>query len=74
MKVGGQYEECSRKHGKHYFELFANLLPDCLFELLESIGQVRLGLIVVQILVAELVQNGILDVFILQEEGNENRE
>lgn len=49
-----------------YFELLANLFPDGLLELLEAIGQIALGLIVVKIFVTELIQNGILDVFILR--------
>lgn len=48
-----------------YFELLPNLLPDGLLELLEPVRQIRFGLIVMEILVTELIQNGIFDVFIL---------
>lgn len=48
-----------------YFELLSDFLPDGLLELLQPIGQVGLELIVMQIFVTELVQNGIFDVLVL---------
>lgn len=51
---------------KAYFELLPDLFPDGFLELLEAVGQIGLGLIVMKVLVTELIQNGILDVLILR--------
>ena len=58
---------------KTYFEFLADFLPYCFLELLQSIRKIRFGLIIVQIFVTEFVQNGILDVFILQKEKGEEK-
>lgn len=48
-----------------YFEFFANLFPDGFFKFLETIWQTRFGQIFIKIFVAEFIENGIFDVFIL---------
>jgi hypothetical protein len=50
-----------------YFELLSNLLSDGFFELFEPIRP-DFRLIVMEVLVTELIQNGILDVLVLEKE------
>lgn len=48
-----------------YFQLLSNLFANRLFELLEPVGQTRLGQIFIEIFMAEFIENGIFDVLVL---------
>lgn len=52
-----------------YFQLLSNLFANRLFELLEPVGQTRLGQIFIEIFMAEFIENGIFDVLVLHNGG-----